>query len=78
MGSVAFVPTENDLMIKPGAVVGEVVPLPDEAMTELVLGFRPAADIVEDAGACPTAATGALLDAIFPVTTPFLSPTDHM
>jgi len=78
MGQVAFVPTENDLMIRPGAVAGEVVALPDEALTELVLGFRPAADVVADAGARPAAATVALLDAIFPVSTTFLSPTDHM
>ena len=78
MGKVAFVPTDNDLMVTPGAVAGEVVVLPDEALTELVLGFRPAADVVADAGARPAAATVALLDAIFPVSTTFLSPSDHM
>lgn len=78
LGSVALVPADGELLVRPGETTGEVVEIPAEALTELVMGFRPAPDILSDANVRATDAARGVIGAIFPVSTPFISPTDHM
>jgi predicted N-acetyltransferase YhbS len=78
MGRVAFVPTGETLQVKYGEVVGEEVTIPDEALTEMVMGFRSVDDILTDESVSVTDGAKAVLGAVFPVSIPFLSPPDHM
>jgi|GEM_PF-898582 len=78
LGEVALVPKGGSLVIRPGEQAGEVVQMPDEALTELVMGFRPAEDILADANVRTTNAAKGVLGAVFPVSIPFMPPTDHM
>jgi len=78
LGSVAFVPRDRELLVRPGEAAGQVVEIPAEALTELVMGFRPVGDILADSGVTTTDAAKGVLGAIFPVSVPFMPPTDHM
>ena len=78
MGVVALVAGESELDVRPGETIGRVVELPDAAVTELVMGFRPAMDILADIGSPVEESVTRALDALFPVSIPFLSPLDHM
>ena len=78
MGKVAFVPSDGELAVRPGEEVGTVVSVPDETVTELVMCFRPAADILRDEGVETTDAAIGMLGALFPESIPFFSPPDHM
>jgi hypothetical protein len=77
-GSVAFLVDKNGLAVTPGTVAGTIVTIPDEALTELVLGFRPVRDILSDAGATAPDAAVSVLESVFPESVPFMPPTDHM
>jgi predicted acetyltransferase len=78
MGQVALVPENDTLAVKPGEAVGEVVKISDEALTELVLGFRSAPDVLRGDNADVTDAAIQILSALFPTQIPFIPPTDHM
>jgi len=78
MGQVAFVPRDGSLAVCPGDVAGQVVEVPDEALTELVMGFRPADDILADADVRATDAARRVVAVLFPLGRPFMSPIDHM
>ena len=71
---VALEPTARGLAVRAGATAGSVVEVPGEALTELVMGFRPAADILRDAHV--DAETLHVLEVLFPVAKAFLPPTD--
>ncbi len=84
MGRVALVPSGTELEVRPGDEVGQVVYVPDEAMTEMFMGFRPVADNQADADIPSHADVGVegnvveVLQALFPVSIPYMSPMDHM
>lgn len=78
LGRVALVPRDGGLMVGPGESAGTTVKLPDEALTELVLGFRPARDILLSEGIRTTDSALKVIESVFPVQVPFLPPTDHM
>ena len=65
MGKVAFVPTDGQLAVKPGEQAGTLVSVPDEAVTEMVMGYRPVSDILKTEGVeAPPAACGRSFGAV--------------
>ncbi|HDS74382.1 MAG TPA: GNAT family N-acetyltransferase [Firmicutes bacterium] len=78
LGQVALIPTGEGLRVRSGEESGTVVEMPHEALTELVLGFRPAVDILSDAGVTASESATRVLASVFPVQIPFIPPTDHI
>jgi predicted acetyltransferase len=74
--TIALTPVNGILETHVGVAAGDVIGMPVEALTELVLGFRPAADILTDANIRTKPATMEFLAAVFPVASPYLPSTD--
>ncbi len=78
LGQVAIAATDGDLTVMPGQAAGEVVDLPHEAVTELVMRFRQAPHIVADADVDASDKAIGLLAALFPPAPQMFQMIDHM
>ena len=74
--TIALTPGNGALETHVGVKAGEVIDIAVESLTELILGFRPATDILTDANIRTKPATMEFLTAVFPVASPYLPTTD--
>jgi len=77
LGQVALIPGKNDLQVRPGEAEGEIVEMPAESVTELVMGFQPAQAVLADEAVEASDSAQRVLSAVFPVLSPFVSKVDH-
>ena len=77
LGQVTLVPDDGNLDVQLGGASGSVLDVPNESLTELVMGFRPANDILRDAHVTVSPPSLAILTAVFPVSAPYIPWTDH-